>query len=95
MSFKKISPEESKILTKKLKQFIADSDWVLDNHKELVKHYNRKYVAVLNKEVRYSSPSMYKIVDMIKKSNESVEDFDIEYITDEKIEYIFEAGSVV
>jgi hypothetical protein len=64
--------------------YTRDNLWVHDNYQALIKLYNKKYIAVLDKKVCFNSNDISEMVSIIKKSNKIVEDYVIEYIASEK-----------
>jgi hypothetical protein len=70
-----VIPNEDKKIVERTRRYTRDNLWVHDNYQALIKLYNKKYVAALDKKVCFNSDDMSEMVSNIKKSNKIVEDY--------------------
>lgn len=82
-------PQDEKELMKRLLRYSKDHNWIKDNYERLFEQYPMKYIAVKNKRVRYIAESMEKLVSKIIKDGNIPGNYAIDYLTNEKCNYLF------
>jgi hypothetical protein len=78
-----------KELQAKYRRLQEDFLWILANKEKLRNEYANKFIAVENKEVKYSNDTISGIIAKIKQSKRQVEDFAIEYIGECPVNLLF------
>jgi len=86
---KKTDTVLDKELQMKYRRLQEDFLWILANKEKLRDEYANKYIAVENKEVKYSDDTINGIITKIKQSKRKVEDFAIEYIGECPVNLLF------
>lgn len=66
-----------------------DFMWILTNKEKLRTKYVNKYIAVENKEVKYTNGTIDGLIAKIKSSGKQVEDFAVEYIGESPVNLLF------
>lgn len=80
---------KDKALAEKLNRYSHDFNWIQDNRLDLQRKYNRKYIAVKNEDVIFFADSIEEMLAKILKSGGNIDEYIVDYITDEKISLLF------
>jgi len=80
---------KDKALAEKLGRYTHDFNWIQDNRLDLQSRYNRKYIAVKNEDVIYFADSIEEMLVKVLESGGNIDEYIVEYITDEKISLLF------
>ncbi|MDP2901003.1 MAG: DUF5678 domain-containing protein [Candidatus Bathyarchaeota archaeon] len=74
-------PLHDKHLEAMYKRYAQDYNWIHDNYGDLIKKYPEKYIAVLDKNVKYVSDTIIELVSQISVKGKQPTDYAIEFIT--------------
>jgi hypothetical protein len=66
-----------------------DYAWILANMEKLRKSFPDEYIAVQSKTVRFANESIQGIIRNITDSGEQVENYAIEYIGKQRVNFLF------
>ena len=76
-------------LSKKLQRYSQDYLWIQENYKNLAREHPNSYIAVKDKEVVFTAPTMEELVLQIEAAGEDVVEYIAEYVTTEETTFIF------
>jgi hypothetical protein len=77
----------SSIVTdKQFNQFIDDSKWLHTNYNELIKEFNREYIAIRNHMILAHSKEMNDFERELKQKNIARLDVVVEFVRDKRSE---------
>ena len=82
-------PSEDHMLSNKLNRYAKDFNWIQDNMRSLTAKYLKKYIAVKDQKVAYVADSMTEMVANILADGNDVSDYIIEYLQEEKQNFVF------
>lgn len=77
------------VQTKRFTRLQNDYNWILSHIKQLRSEFPNKYIAVQNETVRFSADTVDKLIDSIRESQEQVQNFAVEYMSERPTSYLF------
>lgn len=76
-------------LVERFSRLQKDYNWILSHENELRNEFPNKYVAVENGKVRFVDDTMQSLMTKISANNEEVDNFAIEYVSEQPRNFLF------